>query len=143
MRPEHWWERSGARQDSTTRSPCACFPTTDWSLWNYNSVSEQHVRSKQSIRTVQHVVHALVPHHRLVTVELQQCVRTACQDGTEHLDSPAHRPCACSPNYNWSLWNYNSVAQHVRMEQYIRTAQHTVYVLVPPPLTGHCGITTV
>ena len=61
VRPEHWWERSGVHQDSTARSPCACSPTTDWSLWNYNGVSEQHVRLEQSIRMVQHIVHALVP----------------------------------------------------------------------------------
>ena len=134
----------------------------------------------ECIRTVQHVVHALVPppptghcgittvcqnnmsgwnrasgqystysmhlfpHHRLVTVELQQCVRTTCQVGTEHEDGTAHSPCACSPTTDWSLWNYNSVSeQHVWLEQSIRMVQHIVHALVPPPPTGHCGITTV
>ena len=86
----------------------------------------------------------LFPHHRLVTVELQQCVRTTCQVGTEPQDDTACSPCTCSPTTDWSLWNYNSVSeQHVRTEQCIRTAQHVVYVLVPPPLTGHCGIRTI
>ena len=84
----------------------------------------------------------LFPQLQLVTVELQQC-SAACENGTVHQDSTAHSLCACSPTTDWSLWNYNSVAQHVRMEQCIWTAQHVVYVLVPPPLTGHCGIRTI